>query len=160
MSVTDYPTDENGNHDHEAAIEEMGFTDVSSANPQFYVAPSGNVLAVIDVDADAGEVTGINPSDLLNTDTWTANLQVLWDEWANGSLTFRSREYLAPEEATYNTEQKAAIDRPHLAELADISDRLLEEITYSGESPDGDLAEAVRAVYATLDFHDGFVTLS
>ncbi len=157
MSLPDYPTDD-GERDHETAAEEMQLEEVSPASPTFFAGESGEVIAAVGIDTDTGEVTVVDPTVLVNTDTWTVNLPALWEEWVHGSLNFRSRKFLRPEEETYNSEYNAAIAQRHLAELADTGDRIVKQTHHGDCTPETELAEAIRSAYTVLEFTDGYVT--
>lgn len=134
-----YPTDDDGEPDHPAAVDEMFGHSPTNANP-VYVNDGAETLAVTYVDMEDGTLELAGLDVLVNPDTWESSLEDMWDEWVDGSLTFRNREFLEVQEETYDTEREVAVNR---LELATLLDYVAEDVNTYGDTIEQEVRHAV-----------------
>lgn len=143
-----YPRTDDGEYDHEAACEQMFGHEPTNRRPVF-INDGAETLAVVDFQPESGELTFASLEVVVNPSTWTGDLRSLWDEWMNGSLTFRQEKFLKTEEAVYDAEREAAISRTSLAELADYLATAIGDVP---EECHRDRVQAVQEAYDALDY--------
>lgn len=138
-----YPTTDSDEPNHEAAAEEIGFDGASRVEPVF-ISDGKEIHAVVDVDVETGDVELMDPTVLGATESRTVGLEPLWDEWVNGELLHRNREFLYVEEDTYDTEREVALDRPLVADALEVA---RSELTDMGNADsEGPWTDKVRGV--------------
>ena len=110
MSLPEYPRNEDGTRDHMSAIKMMFGTEAapSLASPSY--AESDGLVMSFSGYADGGKLLywriANDEQDNTLREVKTVNI---WDDWVNGPLMPVRVEYLAADEAVYNTEEQKVV---------------------------------------------------
>jgi len=92
--VTPYPTTDDGELDHEAALRKMFGREPTNMNP-VYINDGIRTLAVYQYDPpEAVKIASVECA--VDRQTWNVDVIDLWLNWVDGSLTFRHREFHTP----------------------------------------------------------------
>jgi hypothetical protein len=144
-----FPTTDAGDPDYSEAATQMDFDTASRVNPTFISDDMGSVVAIVGCDTGAGTVTVADDLLLLNTVTWTVGLEDLWDDWMHGSLTYRRREFLAPEEDVADRADECIVPRRVLVEAEAVARSELEDMERHAD--EGPWTDRVRDLIADLE---------